>query len=309
MILHADEPGVLRKLENLRQLAVWRQAGEQPAGLFQRLDVTGIHLIAVTVAFGDIERAIDFGDLAARRQAGRIRAEAHRAALVGIGVALDLFVALGPLFHQADQRCRRVRVILGRVRFLDTGHVAGRLDHRHLHAIANTEARHVALAGKPCRAHLAMCAALAKAARQDDSMHAFQNVQRPMLIIEFFGIDQADIDLHLVGKAAMRQRLGNGFVGVRHIGVFSDEADTDIAVRMMRRVRNLAPAGQVRLRSVFDAEMRQDFLVESLGMISARHIIDMAHIARFDHAGEAHITEAGNLALLGLRNRPITPAE
>ena len=139
----------------------------------------------MAVAFGNIERAIDLGDLAARFQARRIGAEPHRAALVGGLVADDLLVALGPFFHQADQR------LFGRAEFtgrgiLDAGQVAGRLNHRQLHPVADAEARHRAFAREPRRAHFAMRAALTEAARQDHAMHAFKNVQWHMLVIELF---------------------------------------------------------------------------------------------------------------------------
>ena len=309
VVLNANEPGMLGYLEDFRQLAIRRQAGEQAARLLKRFDIARIHLIAVAVTLRDVERAIDLGDLAARLQARWIGAEAHRATLVGIGVAQDFLIALGPLFHQADQRRIGLGIILGRVRLVDAGHVARRLDDGHLHAIANAETRHLAFACKPCRPHLAMRAALSKATRQDDAMHAFQNVQRPGLIVEFFGIDQANVDLHLVGKAAMRQRFGNRFIGIRHIGIFADEADTDIAIRMVGRMRNLVPAGQIRLRRIINAEMGKDFLVQPFGMIGFRHVIDVAHVAGLDHAGQAHITEAGNLAFFVFRDRSVTAAQ
>src|SRR3546814_6400687 len=59
MELHADEPGVVRDLDDLRQLAVRRQAGEQQARLLQHLPVVDVHLVAVAVALADRIRAVD----------------------------------------------------------------------------------------------------------------------------------------------------------------------------------------------------------------------------------------------------------
>jgi hypothetical protein len=47
----------------------------------------------------------------------------------------------------------------------------GRLDHRHLHAEADAEERHVALARELDRVDLALGAALAEAARHQDAVH------------------------------------------------------------------------------------------------------------------------------------------
>ena len=56
----------------------------------------------------------------------------------------------------------------------DAGQVARRLDHRHLHAEADAEIRHVALAGELRRLDLALGAALAEAAGHQDAVDVLQ---------------------------------------------------------------------------------------------------------------------------------------
>ncbi len=54
--LHADEPRVIRILDRLRQQAVRRQPGEAQARRLEALAITGVDLVAVAVALGDLGR-------------------------------------------------------------------------------------------------------------------------------------------------------------------------------------------------------------------------------------------------------------
>ncbi len=154
-----------------------------------------------------------------------------------------------------------------------------------------------------------MGAALAKTARQDDAVHAFENIERARVVIEFFGVDQADGDLDVIGDPAMAQRLGDRFISVRHVGILADKRHADFAVRIVDRLRNPLPARQVRLRRVGDPEVADHFLVETFGVVGRRHVIDVPDVARLDDAGGTHVAEAGDLALLVLGNRPVAAAQ
>ena len=62
--LDADEPGMFGNLDNLRQAAVRRHAGEQDAGFFQLFAVGDVDLVAVAVALGNLlGPAINIGNL------------------------------------------------------------------------------------------------------------------------------------------------------------------------------------------------------------------------------------------------------
>src|SRR5690606_22702452 len=97
------------------------------------------------------------------------RAEPHGAAEVAGRPALLEHVALEPFGHQADDRLLRLAE-LGRGRVLDAGERAGRLDAGHLHAEADAEVRHLALAGELGSEDLAFRAALAEAAGHEDAV-------------------------------------------------------------------------------------------------------------------------------------------
>ena len=160
----------------------------------------------------------------------RIGAEPHGAAEVAVGRALLQRVALEPFGHQADHRLRRRREF-GRVGLGDAAEIARRLDHRHLHAEADAEIRHVALARELRRADFSFGAALAEAAGHQDAVDVLEE-RRRVLLLEHFGFDPVEIDLHLVGDAAVRERLDQRFVGVLHAGVFADDGDGDVAFRV-----------------------------------------------------------------------------
>ena len=67
MELHADEPGMVIVLDDLRQDAVGRHAGETHAALLEPAFITGVDLVAVAVALGDFGLAVNFGHPAAAR--------------------------------------------------------------------------------------------------------------------------------------------------------------------------------------------------------------------------------------------------
>src|SRR5437879_5294669 len=102
------------------------------------------------------------GDRPGLEHAG-IASETHRPALVA-----DIALLRQEVDHRVRCECiefRRVRVVRaeGRARELD--------DHA-LHPHAETERWHTALATKPCRLDLALDAAVAKAARDDDPVES-----------------------------------------------------------------------------------------------------------------------------------------
>src|SRR6202023_1105347 len=102
-------------------------------------------LVAVAVALGNLGGAVDAPGLAAAQEDRRIGAEPHGAAEVAVAAAPVQLVALHPFGHQADHRLGS-EADLGRIGFPDAAQIARRLHHRHLHAEADAEIRHVPLA-------------------------------------------------------------------------------------------------------------------------------------------------------------------
>ncbi len=113
--------------------------------------------------------------------------------------------------------------------------------HGHLHAEADAEIRHVALARELRRANFAFGAALAEAAGHQDAVDVFEE-RRGIFALEDFALDPVELDLHLVGDAAMRQRLDQRFIGVLHAGVFADNGDGHLAFRIAHALVDGVPA-------------------------------------------------------------------
>ena len=141
-----------------------RPSGDWPdrsmPGRLERLAIPVVHLEAVAVPLVDDLLAVDRGGLRAGRQLGRVEAEAHRAALV-------LHVAL--VGHEVDDRVLGEHVELGRVGVRGADDLARELDDRALQAEAQAEVRDAVVAGVVGGEDLALDAAMAEAARDQDA--------------------------------------------------------------------------------------------------------------------------------------------
>ena len=221
--------------------------------------------------------------------------------------ALLQLVALHPFGHQADHRLAR-RAEFGRVRLLDAAEVPRRLDHRHLHAEADAEIRDLALAREPRRADLALGAALAKAARHQNAVDMFEE-RRRVLVLEHLAFDPVEIDLDLVGDAAVRQRLDQRLIRILHAGIFADDGDGDVAFGIADALVDETPGRQIGLGRSLDAEGGEHFAVETAGVIGLGHRIDVVDVARLDHGAFAHVAEQRELAPLAVRDRPVGAAQ
>src|SRR5207237_1637470 len=188
-----------------------------------------IDLVAVTVALGNLDgAAIDFRDPTAALERRGVSPQPHGAAeIAALGTLLE-FVAAQPFRHQAHQGLAR-RAELGGVRLLDADEIARGLDHGHLHAEADAEIRHVALSRELRRADLALGAALAESAGHQDAVDVLEE-WRWILVLEYLALDPVEIDLHLVGDAAMRERLDQRLIRILHAGIFADDGDGNVAL-------------------------------------------------------------------------------
>ena len=76
------------------------------------------------------------------------------------------------------------RAELGRAGAGQPREMPRRLDHRHLHAEADAEIRHLPLAREAHRLDLALGAALAEPARHEDRVHVLEAAHRLLLGLE-----------------------------------------------------------------------------------------------------------------------------
>ena len=143
-------------------------------------------------------------------------------------------------------------------------------------------------------ADFAFGAALAEAARHQDAVDVFEE-RRRVLVLEHLALDPVEIDLDLVGDAAVRQRLDQRFIGVLHAGIFADDGDGDVAFRIADALVDESPGREIGLGRRFDAEGGEHFAVETAGVIGLGHRIDVVDVERLDHGAFAHVAEQREL--------------
>src|SRR6266571_4877521 len=83
MELAADEPRMLRILDDLHQLAIGTDAAQAQSMLDELIAIRVGDFVAVPMPLADFGEAVHLGHLRAARQPRGIRAEPHRAAHVG----------------------------------------------------------------------------------------------------------------------------------------------------------------------------------------------------------------------------------
>ena len=67
--------------------------------------------------------------------------------------------------------------------------------------------------------------------------------RRRILVLEHFAFDPVELDLHLIGDAAVGQRLDQRLIGVLHAGIFADDGDGHVAFRRYAIVGRIAIFG------------------------------------------------------------------
>ena len=181
----------------------------------------------MAVTFADLFAAIDPVHAAAGIDQAIVGPQPHGTAHVAaLLAALDPAFAF-PFGHQADHRLG-TGPELGRAGTFDASQIAGRLDHRHLHAEADAEIGNTAFASQLHRRDLTLGTAFAEAAGHQDAVDAFEIMERAFFL-EGFRLDPLDADAHIVGDATVAQRLVERFVGVLEAGVLAHHGDLDLA--------------------------------------------------------------------------------
>ena len=155
--------------------------------------------------------------LRAGREAGRVEAKAHRAALV-------LHVAL--VGHEVDHGVVGEHVELGRVRVAGADDLAREFDHRALEAQAQAEVRDAVFAGEMGGEDLALDAAMAEPAGHEDAGGAVEALVQ-VLVGQRLRVDPADPGVDLVRPCRVAKRLRDREVGVGELDVLADEGDLE----------------------------------------------------------------------------------
>src|SRR5678816_4508501 len=194
MELDADEPRVhaRRQLDDLGELLALRDRRDHKTRVREPVEVVLVGLVAMAMTLGQ-DVAVDLVRERPGLDVGALRAEAHRAAEIGLGIArLDRAVAVFPFVDQGDHRMLGLGIELGAVGAGEAGLVARVLDRRDLHAEADAEVGNLLLARELRGEDLALDAALAEAAGHEDRIEARQvgDVRGG----DVLGVDRLDLD-------------------------------------------------------------------------------------------------------------------
>ena len=137
-------------------------------------------------------------------------------------------------------------------------HLAGELDDGALQPQAQAEVRDAPIAGVVGREDLALDAAMAEAARDEDAGHAVER-GRDVVGGQRLRIDPADLGVHLVRPGRVAERLGDRQVGVRQLDVLADERDLEDRLRRLDPGDQRPPRVEVRLDvGVAEAQVADD---------------------------------------------------
>src|SRR4051794_4244270 len=215
VVLRGDEERVVGMLDHLDEAVVRRGAAAHEAGVLEPAAQVVVHLVAVTVALVDHLLAVDLLRARAVVELHRVRAEAHGAAHVAHLLLLR---------QEVDHGVRRLGVELGRVGAVETCDVARELGHRDLHAEADPEVWHAALPSEPRGPDLALDAAHAEATGDQDPV-ALLELALCLLAVDRLGVDPAHLDLAVVVRARVAERLDHRQVRVLELDVLPDEPD------------------------------------------------------------------------------------
>src|SRR5215207_2420249 len=151
VVLRRDEERMVGQLDDLDEALVGCGARHDQARRLEPAAQEVVDLVAMAVALVDDRLAVDLARLRVGVQLHRVGPEPHRAA-------------------QVDDRVLGVRVELAGVRAIHADHVAGEVGDRHLHAEADAQVRDALLARDARGGDLALDAALAEAAWDQDAV-------------------------------------------------------------------------------------------------------------------------------------------
>ncbi len=310
MELAADEPWMLAlgQLDHFAQrIALGRNAGNDQPGLFQARQIGVIDFIAVAMALGNHVLPINLARQRTFLETALLAAKAHRAAEVGIRIALlDPAFAVAPFGNQRNHRVRIGSVKLGAVRARKTSDIAGELDHRELHAQAYAQVRHLVFPRIANRRNLAFGAAPAKTARHQDGIHCRQRIAA--VLFQRFGINVMHLDPAARVDARMHQRFSQRLIGFGEIDIFANEGDIHFVLRVFQRIDQLVPHGKVG-RLGQNAQLVADDFIQHLVMQHRGNLVNAVGIQRGDHRFRLHIGKQRNFRALIRRQRPIGTAQ
>src|SRR2546428_49130 len=180
-------------------------------------------------------------------------------------------------------RTVRARFELGGELRAEVEGVIRELDDHALHAHAETERRHLALAAEAHGLHLALDAAVAEAARHDDAVEADERLD-VTVALELLAVDPDQLHVAAGGPGRVLHGLGDRQIRVRQLDVLPDEADRQRDSSVADAVGEETPFDEVRLRGALaKAKLLHDDATQTGLLEHERYPVDGPRVGFRDH--------------------------
>src|SRR5690606_24005662 len=154
--------------------------------------------------------------------------------------------------------------------------------------------------------YLAFGAALAEAARHQDGIEVLELVGAAGF--DIFGIDVFDVDLGTRMDARVYQRFGQRLVRFGEVDVLAHHADRERVLRVLERVDQVVPHGQVGRRRG-QAQGLADDVVHALLVQHGRNLVDGVGVPHRDDGVQRHVGEHRDLGALVVGDGTVGPAQ
>ena len=186
--------------------------------------------------------------------------------------------------------------------------MAGVLDHRHLHAQADTEEGHAGLPRVADGLDLPLGSAIAEPAGDQHRVVAPEDLGE-VVFLEALAVDVGQLDVGLVGDAPVDQRFVERFVAVAEVDVLADHRDGDgVEVLAGGHLGDLPPGAEIRLAGP-DVQPLGDVGVEALVVEDQGELVDHPDVGCRDDRVDRHVAEVGDLLAKRLRQLGLRPAD
>ena len=177
-------------------------------------------------------------------------------------------------------------------------HIAGKLNHHHLHAQTDAEGGDIVGAGVFGGDNLTLDTATAEARTNHHASQSFQLLGH-VLFCDFFAVHKVQTDFHIVVDTCQVQALANALIGILQV-VFAHQSDVHLAGGVALLVEKIAPGFHGRCLAHGDANLAHDGSVESLVLHVHGHLVDAGQILALHHALQIDVAERGHLHAHGV---------
>ena len=172
-------------------------------------------------------------------------------------------------------------------------HIAGKLNHHHLHAQTDAEGGNVVGAGVFGGDNLALDTTLTKARTNHDACHAFQLVGHVGLGY-LLAVNKVQLGFYIVVDTSQVQALANALISILQV-VFSYQSDVYLLGGMALLVEKIAPGLHGRCLAYGDTNLTHNGSIKSLVLHVHGYLVDAGQILALHHALKVNVAERCHL--------------